>query len=352
MFNDMDFLSQVTPLVDALGVNPSTMRRNPFALPHNLDQSTPPSKAKGRKTRDGEKGDERGDAEDKKEEDEERDDDAKRFREAEWTIVQEKKRVLKSGTASKTGQKAGIIAGEPWIMSPEMMITTGGGEGGSGGRAHTLEPLPYASTPNLYSRAVSQTGLRHLRGEMEHPWLSAAKHQMKLLSEDLDKAAWPYNSGTGRGKAKKGWLLEYLQGPFCLAHHMFSLSESLMSCTVVETTMKALAPLRSSSAMPAESSPARNFARESYEISERVYEEVLPKQYIFNRSMELPGKKKKKRKRRTRRIEFGFSLEPRRGNNALPSVGEENYHADWPELGLLNIRNLKKLSKMQRPRTF
>ena len=73
MFNDMDFLSQVTPLVDALGVNPSTMRRNPFALPHNLDQSTPPSKAKARQTGDGEKDDERGDAGDEKEEDDERD---------------------------------------------------------------------------------------------------------------------------------------------------------------------------------------------------------------------------------------------------------------------------------------
>ena len=79
MFNDMDFLSQVTPLVDALGVNPSTMRRNPFALPHNLDQATPPQK--GRTTRqrgeDEERGEDGEEGEDK-DEDEEKDGDANR----------------------------------------------------------------------------------------------------------------------------------------------------------------------------------------------------------------------------------------------------------------------------------
>ena len=212
MFNDMDFLSQVTPLVDALGVNPSTMRRNPFALPHNLDQSTPPPNGEAKRSQrnrveseasdkgtvgEGRKESENNDNED---EEEDKDDDAKRFREAEWTLVQEKKRVLKKGSGARTTQQTGITDVEPWHMSSDMMMTTNVG----GGRAHTLEPLPYASTPDLYNRALSRSGLRHIRGSVGRGWLRAAKQQMEMLSKDLDKSAWPYNSGTGRGKAKKG----------------------------------------------------------------------------------------------------------------------------------------------------
>ena len=83
-----------------------------------------------------------------------------------------------------------------------------------------------------------------------------------------------------------------------------------------------------------------------------MYEEVLPKHYIFNRSMELPGRRKKKRKRKTRRIEFGFAPLSRNLVDPAQSVNPSNHKNVWPELDLLNVRNIKKLSRMQRPRQY
>eukprot|EP00948_MAST-09A_sp_MAST-9A-sp1_P003478 g3478.t1 len=243
MSTDMNFLANVHPLVEALGVPPTILIRNPFAYPRNLDSCPPPPNnwkpippsSFLRQSEDPE---------------ELKNNNDQRIQNAEQTIIAETMRVRdevnlhvkgkKNRGKNKRGRHKRKRTGKREMTHSKSMPEHTGIPGGDSVFGQIRPPII-----------------------LEKGWLREAKKQMRELETDLWKSAWPHNSATGRGKQK----LEPLKNNYL--------------------------PTNSVDERAVESSFATSFPQVIH-----TYSPKLPKHYIFNRSMESLRSDKRKPLRR------------------------------------------------------